>query len=215
MQKMAQSNRNTLEELNEQFRIMQELEDRKNSKISGRSTRKSSPDRYRVVMLIRASVIILIILIIGIIVFFSGFLDKPEKSKSADSTKSIQDYSDILTEEEKKRWEEEKGEESELFVEVNTEIPVSYPSMEATLHLINPPYSRHDFKIEIYISGQPEQVLYESDRIVPGTVVEDVTFLETLETDTYPVSICYTFYKGEETIGLHVVAAELLVEDKK
>jgi hypothetical protein len=217
MQNMAQGKRSTLEELNQQFLKMQEELENKEEQSASRAVRKtSSASRYQTVMLVRIAVIVFVVLTIGIVFLWSQLSDKKEKREATKTgAKPSEDYAKFLTEEEKERWEEGTGEEDELFVEVNTEIPVSSSSMEAILHLINPPYSKHDFEIEMYISGEPDQVLYRSDRIVPGTVVEQVTLLETLENDTYPVSICYTFYKGEKTIGLHVVAAELLVEDKK
>lgn len=192
--------KSALEELNEQYRKMQE------------STR--SPKRkHTVTRKHQRSIITGTVLVIGLVccyVFFRQIAGEPGREAA------VRKYEAILSDSEKRNWKEYETQTDELFIEVNTKIPVDEATSNATLHLSNPPYSVFDLDVTISLkeeNGEKGETLYESERIAPITVLETVKLNKALEPGTYPVTIGYQFYDGKKTVGTHDVAAELVVKD--
>lgn len=122
-----------------------------------------------------------------------------------------QEYISILTEDEQKEWKEKQKDSSRVFIQLNQRVEIT--DMENVyLRLINPPYSVFTIQVKIYPESDPMSVLYESDRVAPGTVLEYVPFSGTLDAGSHPAKVEYTVYDEDgNKLGTHVVDITLEV----
>lgn len=122
-----------------------------------------------------------------------------------------EEYTSILTEEEQKEWKEKQKDSSRVFIQLNQKVEIT--DMENVyLRLINPPYSVFTIQVKVYPEDAPENILYESDRVAPGTVLEYVPFSGTLDGGSHPAKVEYTVYDEDgNELGTHVVDITLEV----
>lgn len=138
-----------------------------------------------------------------------------ETSKETESQKTAgvvpQEYTSILTEEEQKDWREKEKDSSRVFIQLNQKVEITDMS-NVYLRLINPPYSVFTIEVKVYTESSPESILYESDRIAPGTVLEYVPFTGTLDAGSHPAKVEYTVFDEDgNELGTHVVDITLEV----
>jgi len=103
------------------------------------------------------------------------------------------EYEGVLTGNEKKEWESREEESGRLFVQLNQNIAVE-DIEQVYLRLINPPYSVYNFSVKIMVE---DTVLYESELLSPGTVLEYVPFSQTLEAGNYTGKAEYQIYDND------------------
>lgn len=128
-------------------------------------------------------------------------------------SKAIEKYQDVLTEEEKTEWREKKADSDEVYIQINTRIPLKTASHKADIRLINPPYSKYKLQVEIQSSDEAKTVWYQSEVLEPGTIIETADFLESLKPGEYDATVKYTFFDQEEKeIGAHPVAVKIEAE---
>lgn len=122
---------------------------------------------------------------------------------------------DILTEAELKKWEEDPVDDTQVFFELNTLWTLGSEEDEVFIRLLNPPYSAFPIKVQIYLEDKPGEILYESELLEPGTIIEKVPLEPRPEKGEYAVIVKYSFYEAGSTdkiFGMHEVSAELTVE---
>lgn len=106
-------------------------------------------------------------------------------------------YRGILTSEEIEEWNNTKVQKGKVYIKVKTEIQVEERRL-AYLRLINPPYCEYDCRFTIK-EKESGEILYESETISPGNVVESVSLSHKIEYGSTEASIIYSFYaQGEE-----------------
>lgn len=123
---------------------------------------------------------------------------------------------DILTEAELKKWEDDPVDDTQVFFELNTLWTLGKGEDEVFIRLLNPPYSAFPIKVQIYLEEKPGEILYESELLEPGSIVEKVKLDPRPEKGKHAVIVKYSFYEKGSTdkiFGMHEVSAELTVED--
>lgn len=122
-----------------------------------------------------------------------------------------EEYTSILTEEEQQEWREKEKDPSRVFIQLNQRIEIT-DMQNVYLRLINPPYSAFTIQVRVYPEDNAEQILYESDRVAPGTVLEYVSFSGELEAGSHPAKVEYTVYDEDgNELGIHEVDITLEV----
>lgn len=114
-----------------------------------------------------------------------------------------------LTKEEQEQWSSQQADAEAVPIELNTRIEVQ--GERAAIRLLNPVYSVYPIKVRI-LKEKDEQVLYESERLAPGTVLETVPlkgFEKEKEEETDAV-VEYTIYEAEEVKGSYQVPVKLI-----
>jgi len=126
-----------------------------------------------------------------------------------------EEYEAILNEKEKEEWIGRKTDNSRLFVQMNQKLNPDKDG-KVYLRLINPPYSAFNIQIRVYIQDDPETVLYQSEVLKPGTILEYADFDSVPEPGEYAAGVEYTVYddKGNK-IGTHEVAVELSAQEQQ
>lgn len=118
-------------------------------------------------------------------------------------------YDDILTEAEKKEWAEKKTDSENVFIQLNTKISLQADGKDAYIRLINPPYSSYSFKVVIFLDSDESDVLYGSEQIAPGTVLEYVDFNKGVAKGTHAATVRYEFYSDGSEVGTQDVPVTL------
>lgn len=122
-----------------------------------------------------------------------------------------EEYLSVLTEDEQKDWKEKEKDSSRVFIQLNQKVEITDMS-RVYLRLINPPYSVFTIGVKVYTESSPESILYESDRIAPGTVLEYVSFTGSLDAGSHPSKAEYTVFDEDgNELGTHVVDITLEV----
>lgn len=193
----------SLEELNQQF-----IAD-----IKTKTPPKKQPKMYVIV----AAVIILLIIIVVCIWRLSAGSDskavsvtgtpdtvETEESNENDSAEVMEESSgdSALNEEELEKWQTQESAENKIYIELNTEI--NLVGTRAFIRLINPIYGSNTLSVAIYAKDEAGTLLYQSERLAPGTILEAVTFSQ--EPEVTEGTIRYTaFNDAGEEIGSHPV----------
>jgi len=191
-----------LDELNQQFMQMQESSEKKAISVSIWERIDKEKLKGAGAIAVKLVLILIVLLLLKAIIL----------NNSKKNIENLSQYENYLSSEEQEQWKTKEIDPDELFIQVNTKVTVDEKTQEAVLHLVNPPYSAYELSVEIYLSEDSEQILYHSERINPGTLVETFEMAESLKEGMYPVIIRYTFYDGEETLGSHLVAGEFLIQ---
>lgn len=123
-----------------------------------------------------------------------------------------EEYEDILTEKEKEKWRTREKDPSRLFVQINQKMEIT-DRENVYLRLINPPYSALKIQVKIYMKEEPDTVLYQSDIVEPGTVLEYVPFAQVPEDGEHAAEVEYTVYDEEgNRLGTHKMAIDITVK---
>lgn len=193
---MDSNNTSMLDRLNQEFTV-------NNQKNRDLARTKSRMWRYTTILAFLS-----VIIVISVALLISRMLQ-------SDGTESV---SQVLTEEEQKEWKETPINSEEVYVDVNTNWHLTEGESEIFLRLINPPYSAYRIKVRLFETGSQEELLYESEVIEPGTIIERVNLDKEWEAGDYDAVIRFSFYKvkeDEEEIGGYEVDAAIHVESKE
>lgn len=146
-----------------------------------------------------------------------GRTETAEETETAAGTESAgrvipEEYETILTEEEIEEWKNRETDNSRLFVQMNQKLRIA-SDKKVYIRLINPPYSAFGIQVKVYTQDDPETVLYQSDILEPGTILEYAEFGSSPEPGQYAAEVEYTVYdKDGNKIGTHEVAVEITAE---
>lgn len=126
-----------------------------------------------------------------------------------------EEYASILSDDEKKEWESRQADSSRLFVQINQKLNAAEDG-NVYLRLVNPPYSAFNIQIKVYIQDAPDTVLYQSDIMEPGNILEYAEFDNLPEPGEYTAGVEYTVYGSDgNKIGTHEVAVDLTVQTQQ
>ena len=153
---------------------------------------------------------ILLVLCIGLMLFagYQAFINTSDVPRNRDVTR----YQDILTEDEQSDWKNKNIKKGEVIFQLNLEIPVAANTSRAEIRLVHPPYS--DFVCRVLLRDvESGIVLYESEEMIPGTLIQYITLSETLAIGEYDAVVEYTFLDGKGKVhGSYDVEVVLNVE---
>lgn len=119
----------------------------------------------------------------------------------------------VLNEEEQEKWAETDLDEENIYVELNSKIYLD--GSKAYIRLINPIYSAYYYTITIYPEGEEDTLLYQSEKIAPGTILEAVALTAEPTEEQYSAIIKYDVYDavGNE-LGSHPVSVEFTTDEQ-
>jgi len=197
---MEVKEQNALELINARFAQIQKKKD---------GERKQRRIHRSVLLLLFAGIIISIILWFWLPVW----IDRHSPTGAAGSAKRAsvtEQYRDVLTPQEIEEWNGTRVQSGKVYLKLKTEIKIT-GGTKADIRLINPPYCAYDCKVSI-VEKESGLMLYESDRIVPGTVLKYVGLNRNASYGRTPVSVSWEFYRhdGDRVIGTEETEAVLL-----
>lgn len=106
-------------------------------------------------------------------------------------------YEHILNKDEINDWKNKEPDPTQGYVQINTKIPVADDGKTAQIRLINPPYSEFTIEVSLELSKGKDRELYQSKKLEPLTVIEEVTLLQTLEKGEHEAEAKYVFYNKQ------------------
>lgn len=155
---------------------------------------------------------IFLVLLTGLMLFsgYQAFINTSDVPRNRDVTR----YKDVLTEVEQAEWNSKKIQKGEAVFKLNLEIPVEQETSLAEIRLVHPPYS--DFICQVRLQDTGSGItLYESEKMIPGTLIQYITLSETMAAGKYDAVVEYTFLDGKGKIhGNYDVAVVLDVSDE-
>jgi|GEM_PF-1120844 len=154
---------------------------------------------------------ILLVLLTGVMLFagYQAFINTSDVPRNRDVSR----YEDILTEDEQAEWTSKSIQTGEAIFQLNLKIPVDAQTGRAEIRLAHPPYS--DFVCKVSLRDVESGILlYESEKIIPGTLIQYITLSETMAIGEYDAIVEYTFLDGKDKIhGTYDV--EVVLDVKK
>lgn len=198
----------SLEELNQQFAS--------NIKRKRKKKQKRIPGVLMLGFL--AAVVLIVILIVWKVT--TGIQSAGGSTEDTAAAKNVTDEAEaevfnesVLSEEEQEKWASTGLDEDNIYVELNSKIYLE--ESKAYLRLINPIYSTYYYSITIYPQGEEETILYQSEKIAPGTILEAVMLTAEPSEKQYAAVVKYYVYDGEgNELGSHPVNAEFTTEEQ-
>lgn len=139
-----------------------------------------------------------------------------DRRETEDMERAIPEgYESILNEKEIEEWKNRETDNSRLFIQMNQKLNINDEG-KAYLRLINPPYSAFNIQVKIYAQDNPEEVLYQSEVLEPGTILEYADFDSIPSPGQYEGGVEYTVYdKDGSIIGTHEVAVEITAQEQQ
>lgn len=101
----------------------------------------------------------------------------------------------VLTEAEQEKWDSIEVQEGKLYIELNGRIEVD--GAKANIRLVNPIYSAYTIGIQLWEKQNEDNLLYESEKLMPGTVLETIRLSTPLNYDEYECIVNYIIYDDE------------------
>jgi len=187
----------SLEELNQQFK----------SNIKKKNNKKLKRRVPAVLMLV---LLVVVVLITALIIW------KVNGTQSLDgSTEDTEIFNEsILSEEENEKWATTDLDGEKIYIVLNTKIYLD--GSRAYIRLINPIYSTYFYNITICPEGEEDTILYQSEKIAPGTILEAVTLTTEPTEEQYSAIVKYQVYDGEgNELGTHPVNVEFTSEESQ
>ena len=159
-------------------------------------------------VIVALGIVALGIMVIIAICLFIGSRD-PVRSQLSASEKIVPV---ILTSEEQEKWMNMEAQKGKFYIELNTRIKVD--DTKAYIRLINPIYSAYTFSIQMWEKGDKTNLLYASEKLMPGTILEAVNLTRPLTSEEHEVVVNYVVYDeaGEESDS-YPVDVKLIKED--
>jgi hypothetical protein len=155
---------------------------------------------------------VLLVLLTEVMLFagYQAFINTSDVPRNRD----ISRYKDILTEDEQAEWKSRDIQTGEAVFQLNLKIPVDVQTSNAEIRLVHPPYS--DFICKVSLRDvESDILLYESERMIPGTLIQYITLSETMAMGEYDAIVEYTFFDGKNKIhGTYDVEVELDVKEQ-
>jgi hypothetical protein len=101
----------------------------------------------------------------------------------------------ILTAKELENWQDIEVQEGKIYVELNGKIEVD--NKKANIRLVNPIYSAYTISIELWEKKEENNLLYESEKLKPGTILEMIRLSEPLTEGETEGVVNYIIYDEE------------------
>lgn len=139
-------------------------------------------------------------------------LADPEPQSPA-ATEAETFHESILSEEEQEKWASHELNGENIYVELNSKIYLD--GNNAYIRLINPIYSAYYYSITIYPAGEEEAILYQSEKIAPGTILEAVMLSKVPTQEQYPAVVKYLVYdENGSGLGTYSVNVEFTNDEQ-
>jgi len=155
---------------------------------------------------------VLLVLFTALMLFsgYQAFINTSDVPRNRDVSR----YQDILTEDEQAKWISKDIQTGEVVFQLNLKIPVDAETSRAEIRLVHPPYS--DFICKVTLKDvESGIVLYESEEMIPGTLIQYITLSETMAIGEYDAVVSYTFMDGKDKVhGNYDVEVVLDVKEK-
>jgi len=188
----------SIEQLNEQF--IRDLEGDKKAK-------KGRPFKW------------LVIGLLWILVIWVGWRLRPENDREPPSSAAepadenvftsaeLRVNESVFTGAELEKWVDTEADEMVVPLQYNQEIEVQ--NQRAFTRIVNPVYST--YPVGVKIISDDRIILYRSEKLAPGTILEAVTLNRELAEEETDAAIEYTVYDREDNIiGTYTVKVKLL-----
>lgn len=204
-----QEKRDPLELINERFLQLQ-------SENTAIPAKKKTKVRWkRVTLLVTLLILLLALGAGGFWYYIEEWPDRHSDTGAAGSARRASitgSYQGVLTSEEIEAWNNTKVQRGAVYLKLRTQVPVSQRRV-ANIRVVNPPYCAYDYRFTIS-ENDTEEILYESEGITPGTVVEQVSMNRQIEHGQTEATVTYTFYRHgeEEAVGTREVQVVLDTE---
>jgi uncharacterized membrane protein len=167
-------------------------------------TGKDKAYRRKATLLILGITLVIAGLIIVLTKYYQNWLLNPERA--------VQQYNSILTDSEKEMWRTQEKSDV-LYALMNQKISISSDSSRAELRIVNPPYNKYAEFVQIYLVNDPEDIIYQSDAIEPGNIVDYADLNQKLEEGEQEAIAVFSFLQGQDTISTKPVAITFYVEN--
>lgn len=104
-------------------------------------------------------------------------------------------YMALLTEQEQREWEQKEPDFDHMYVQMNQAVKVDGQG-RASLHLVHPLYSAYDCRVKIL--SDKKELLYDSESLAPGTVVEEAELTKSLVNGSHKATAVFQYTDQEE-----------------
>ena len=101
----------------------------------------------------------------------------------------------FLTAKEQENWQDIEVQEGKFYVELNGKIEVD--NKKANIRLVNPIYSAYTISIELWEKKEENNLLYESEKLKPGTILEMIRLSAPLTEGETEGVVNYIIYDEE------------------
>lgn len=119
----------------------------------------------------------------------------------------------ILNEEEREKWTSNDLNAENVYVELNSKIYLD--GSKAYIRLINPIYSSFSFRITLHPEGEEDTILYQSEKLAPGTILEAVMLAAEPAQEQYHAVVKYLVYDGGgNELGTYSVNVEFTTDEQ-
>lgn len=186
----------SLEELNQAFFVKVE--------------QKRKQKQHKRILLLAGAVLSVAVLTIAVTLGVQ-LKAQPARESAGSSDETTQES--VLSAKEQQKWNEIKTDTTgkKVYIILNKEITVK--GRNAGIRLINPIYSALDLQIKIVERGNEGNVLYQSERLAPGTILEEARLNQEIAAKNLKAVVIYTVYNVEKVnLGEHRV--EVLLKNK-
>lgn len=197
----------SLEELNRQFES---------------NIKKKRKKKYKGILGIVMPVLLAVVVLIVILVIkeSTGSQSTGESIKDTAAAKNVTNdeetdggHKSILSEAEQEKWTAADLDEENIFVILNTKIYLD--GNKAYIRLINPIYGTYYYSITIYPETEEDTILYQSEKIAPGTILEAAMLTAEPTEAQYAAVVKYQVYDEEgNELGTHPVQVEFTTDEQ-
>ncbi len=207
-EKMSQTKKiKALEALQKEFQVYQQVYQEQQETLKKRK-------KKIIYLVLTALLAIVLVVLIGMQMLPAGALEK--ENKAVQSNKRVEEFGEpsaFLTKEQKEDWTEKEVDDSQVFIQFSSELEVLAGSTQLNLQLVNPPYSAYDMVVQVVMQHNSSDILYRSDLLNPGDVLETVELSTMLESGNFPILMQYSFYEedGETFVGEYEMEADINV----
>ncbi len=211
---MVEKKRSRLDELAQQFELERQSQTLNTTTAddSARERARRKPFQSK-----RLKMWLILLLLIFVLTATFSAMKFINGAQSVDKNPDMEQYETVLTSTEKKEWKEKKNDRKQITLQVNTRIPVKAGGESAEIRLINPPYNLYSCSFILTLKETPNKILYSSEEILPGTVIETIDLnadpAKALTPGEHKAVVSYTFHdrNGKER-GTYDVDVTLVVE---
>ena len=186
----------SLEELNKAYKKKAQKID-KSVKTDKIAAEKKLQIRRKTIVTVGA---VIVVLIVGIFLII-------RKNTESDRIVPV-----VLTSEEQEKWDSIEVQEGKLYIELNGKIEVD--GTKANIRLVNPIYSAYTIGIQLWEKQDENNLLYESERLMPGTILETIRLSAPMVHAEYECIVNYIVYdkEGNEKVS-HPIDVKLIQKD--
>lgn len=119
----------------------------------------------------------------------------------------------ILSEEDQEKWTSTEPNGETIFIELKDIVYLD--GRKAYIRLVNPIYSTYYYNITIYPEGEEDTILYQSEKIAPGTILEAVMLTAEPTEEQYQAVVKYQVYNEDgNELGTHPVSVEFTIDEQ-